>query len=124
MKFALNAGAILAGLLTGIGCGSQSAQVTGRVTCQGNPVKGSILFSPKGESESNTGPAVNGPLNEDGTFQLRLTTVGAHMVVITPSDVKFPVPPGKFDYPCDRSAVEREVVAGANDITIEMGERK
>ena len=32
--------------------------------------------------------------------------------------------PGQPDYPCDRSPLERDVKAGDNDITIELGRRK
>jgi hypothetical protein len=114
---------ILVGSLALIGCGEHSAQVTGRVTCEGKPVTGSILFSPKGEGESNTGPAVNAPIGEDGSYELRLKTTGKHTVVVTPRDIKFPVPPGELDYPCDRTPFEREVQAGPNDITIELTAR-
>jgi hypothetical protein len=110
-------------LLALVGCGEQKAQVTGRVTCQGKPVVGSILFSPKGENERNTGPAVNTALGEDGSYELQLKTTGKHTVVVTPRDIKFPVPPGELDYPCDRSPLEREIQAGPNDITIELTAR-
>ena len=110
----------LAGLMTLTGCGSPTAKVTGRVTCQGKPVKGSILFSPKGEDESNKGPAVPAQLKDDGSFELQLTTFGKYTVVITPNDVKYPVPPGEFDYPCDRTPSEWDVKAGDNKIEIEM----
>jgi hypothetical protein len=123
MNAPLKAAIIFAGLLTLVGCGDHTAHVTGQVTCQGKPVTGSILFSPKGENESNTGPAVNAPLTEDGSYELRLKTVGKHTVVVTPRDIRFPVPAGELDYPCDRSPVEREVQAGHNDITIEMATR-
>ena len=112
--------ASLACLLALAGCGERSVQVTGRVTCQDKPVRGSILFSPAGDDESNTGLAVSAPLNEEGAFQLRLKTIGKHTVVITPRDVKFPVPAGQFDYPCDRSPLEKDVQAGDNDFTIDM----
>ena len=112
--------ASLACLLALAGCGERSSQVTGRVTCQDKPVVGSILFSPAGDDESNTGPAVSAPLNEEGAFQLRLKTIGKHTVVITPRDVKFPVPAGQFDYPCDRAPLEKEIQAGDNDFTIDM----
>jgi len=124
MKFRINVVAIFLAVLTVIGCGSHEAQVSGRVTCQGKAVVGSILFSPKGEGQSNTGPSVPVPLNEDGRFEVRLKTIGMHILTVTPRDVKFPVPAGEFDYPCDRSPVEREVRAGQNDITLELAVRK
>jgi hypothetical protein len=116
--------AVLAGLLALIGCSGSVATVKGRVTCQGNPVKGSILFSPKGEDANNTGPAVPAQLKDDGSFELKLTTIGKHAVTVTPSDVKYPVKPGEMDYPCDRSPQEREIKAGSNEIIIELTPRK
>ncbi len=107
-------------LLVAVGCSQQAAQVTGRVTCEGKPVVGSILFSPAGEGDANTGVAVPAPLNEDGVFKLSLKTTGKHLVVITPRDVMLKPPPGQFDYPCDRSPMEKEVQPGDNDFTIEM----
>jgi len=124
MKVCVKVTSMLAVLLAAIGCGEPSAQITGRVTCQDKPVVGSILFSPRGEGESTPGPAVTAPLDEDGTYRLTLKSIGKHAVVVTPRDVKFPVPPGQFDYPCDRSAVERDVQAGPNEITIDMAIRK
>ncbi len=120
MKYYLKIVAIPSVCLAIIGCGNQGAKVSGQVTCQGNPVTGSILFSPLGEDEGNTGPAVTAPLSEDGSYQLRLKTVGKHTVVVTPRDVKFPVRPGEFDYPCERAPVEREVQAGENHFSIEL----
>src|SRR5579863_9588570 len=87
--------------LFAIGCSERAAQVTGRVTCDSKPVVGSILFSPAGEGDGNTGPAVSASLNGDGAFKLQLKTTGKHTVLITPRDVRFPVPAGQFDYPCD-----------------------
>ena len=111
-------------LLALVGCGGRSAKVTGRVTCQDKPVVGSIVFSPKGDDANNKGPAVPGQLKEDGTFEIRLTTVGKHTVVITPSNIIYPPKPGEFDYPCDRTPTEWEVKAGTNKIDIEMTARK
>jgi len=107
-----------------LGCGDQGALVTGKVTCSDKPVTGSILFSPKGANESTKGPAVNAALKEDGSFEIRLKTIGTHLVQVTPRDVKFPVRPGEIDYPCDRSPIEREVTPGGNDITIELVPRR
>ncbi len=115
--------AMVASLLAAAGCGGQSATVTGRVTCNGKPVVGGILFSPKGDDAGNTGPAVHAELKEDGSYQLKLTTVGKHNVVVTPKDIKYPVPPGEWDYPCDRSPQLWEVKAGDNHIAIELAPR-
>jgi hypothetical protein len=114
----------LIGLVAVAGCGKATADVTGRVTCEGKGVVGSILISPKGEDADNTGPAVTATLDEDGKFETRLQSIGKHTVVVTPKDVKFPVPVGQFDYPCDRSAQERDLQAGHNELIIELLPRK
>jgi hypothetical protein len=124
MTVRVGAAAVLAGLLALIGCGSPSAKVTGRVTCQGKPVAGSILFSPKGEEASTKGSAVSANLDEDGNYELRLTTIGQHLVVVTPSDIRYPVKQGEVEYPCDRSPQEREIKTGDNRIVIELMKRK
>ena len=116
--------ALIVGLLASAGCGGPNARVTGKVTCDGKPVVGGILFSPKGEDENNKGPAVPGVLKEDGNFDVRLTTIGKHTVVVTPSDLRYPVKPGQIDYPCDRSPQEREIKAGDNVLEIELPKRK
>lgn len=112
--------AALISLLFALGCSERVSQVTGRVTCGGKPVVGGILFSPAGDGDTNTGTSVPARLNEEGEFKLVLKAPGKYLLVITPRDVKFPVPPGEWDYPCDRSPIEKEVQAGANDFTIEM----
>jgi hypothetical protein len=116
--------AFLLGTLGAAGCGGGPlAKVTGRITCQGKGVVGVILFSPKGEGESITGPSVSATLNEDGSYELGLTRIGKYTVVVTPRDVVLRPKPGGFDYPCDRSPLEREIKAGDNDITIELAKR-
>ena len=114
----------LLGLLTLAGCGGPSAKVTGTVTCGGKPVSGSILFSPKGEDESNKGPAVSAILKEDGSYELVLPTIGKHTVVISPSDVKFHRRAAEVAYPCDLTPKEWDVTAGDNKIVIELTNRK
>ena len=105
------------------GCGSRLARVTGNVTCQGKPVAGSILFSPKGENAGNQGPAVSAPIQVNGGYALQLTSLGKHIVIITPRDLKYPVKHGEQDFPCARSATEWDVQAGDNHIEIEMTSR-
>jgi hypothetical protein len=114
--------ALLLGMLAATGCGGPSARVTGRITCQGKPVVGVVLFSPKGTGDS-PGPSVTAPLKEDGSYELRLTSLGAHTVVVTPHDVALRPKRGQFDYPCDRTPLERDIKAGDNDITIELAKR-
>lgn len=104
------------------GCGV-SAKVSGTVTCQGRPVVGSILFSPKGEGPENTGPAVPAQIKADGSYEVTLKTIGEHTVVITPADVKYPVPEGEFDYPCDRTPSLHQIQAGENKIMIGLKAR-
>jgi hypothetical protein len=104
------------------GCGGASNRVTGRVTCGGKAVKGSILFSPFGQGPSNIGPAVGATLKEDGSYELKLQTIGKHRVVVSPADIVYPSPPGQ-EYPCDLSPLEREVKAGTNEVVIELQPR-
>jgi hypothetical protein len=115
--------AFVLGMLVTAGCGGPPATVTGQVTCQDKPVSGVILFSPKAEDGSNTGPSVNAPLGEDGSFELRLTSIGKHIIVITPRDITLRPKPGEFDYPCDRSPLERDIKAGDNYLKIELSQR-
>jgi hypothetical protein len=63
-------------------------------------------------------------LDEDGCFELRLTTIGKHVVVVTPSDIRYPIKPGEMEYPCDRSPQERDINTGDNRIVIELTKRK
>jgi len=114
---------LVLGMLATAGCGGPAATVTGQVTCQDKPVSGIILFSPKGEDGGNAGRAVTAPLREDGSFELRLTSIGKHIIVITPRDITLRPKPGEFDYPCDRSPLERDIKAGDNTITIELAKR-
>ena len=119
--------ALVVGMFATVGCGGPSARVTGRVTCQGKPVVGMILFSPKealGDTRTAAGPSVSATLSETGGYELRLTSIGKHTVVITPSDVVLRPKAGTFDYPCDRSPLERDIVVGDNDVNIELATRK
>ncbi len=118
----VRAWAVLALVAALTGCGGPTARVSGRVTCKGKAVKGSILFSPKTENAIAPGPAVAAPLKEDGSFELQLKSLGIHRVVVSPSDVVYPAQPGK-DYPCELKPLEREVKAGANQIEIELSPR-
>jgi hypothetical protein len=113
---------LLLGLLAA-GCGGRTAQVKGRITCEGKPVVGVILFSPKGDEGGNRGSAVTATLNDDGAYELKLPSTGKYTIVVTPRDVNYPPKPGEFDYPCDRSPLERDIQAGDNDVTIELAKR-
>jgi hypothetical protein len=115
-------GTLLAVLLM-TGCGGQSATVSGRVTCDGKPVVGSIMFSPKGDSPENTGPAVEGVLDSDGKYTVQLKSIGSHRVRVSPGDIPYPPIPGK-EYPCDLSTLDKDVKSGTNEISIELAKRK
>ncbi len=118
--------AVVVAIFAAIGCGGPLAKVTGRVTCQGKPVVGIILFSPKaiaGDEGKPVAPAVSATLSENGDYELRLTSVGKHTVVVTPNDVVFRPKAGTFDFPCDRMPLERDIVAGDNDINIDLAKR-
>lgn len=106
-----------------IGCGgSPSAKVVGRVTCGDKPVKGTVMFSPFGEGEDNTGQAVSTELSDDGSYQVQLKTVGKHRIVVSPSDIVYPAKPGE-EYPCILTPIEKEVKPGDNEIIIQLGKR-
>ena len=111
--------AAIFGMISLAGCSGSAAKVTGRVTCQGKPVSGEILISPKGEGAGNIGPAKNAVLDADGRFSVILATTGSHRMTISASDAV----PGKV-YPCKLSSLERNVVAGGNEIEIELSKRE
>ena len=115
--------AIFLATLSSAGCGGSSANVTGRVTCQGKPVVGLILFSPKDQGGGKAGAAATADLNDDGRYQLSLSSTGMHTVVVTPRDVVLRPKKGEFDYPCDRSPFERDIKAGDNDVSIDLAKR-
>jgi hypothetical protein len=123
MRSAVRSVIAVLGLLPVIGCSGPSATVTGTVTCGGKPVPGGILFSPKGDGEGNKGPAVNAELKDDGTFEIQLTTIGKHTVVVTPRDLKHRVKPGEFAFPCSLAPKDYDVEAGSNTISIELTSR-
>lgn len=102
-----------------VGCGP-SATVTGKVTCSGKPVVGALLLTPTGKAR---GESVQAILNADGSFSASLNTIGPHRVVIMPSDVPYPAPPGK-EYPCDLGPLSKDLVAGANEMIIELPPKK
>lgn len=115
--------ALVLGVFAASGCGGSGARVSGRVTCDGKPVVGFILFSPRGTDPGSAATPVSATLQEDGNYELQLTTPGKYTVVVTPRDVNPRPKPGQFDYPCDRSPLEREVKAGDNTIAIELAKR-
>ena len=107
-----------------VGCGRPAAEVRGRITCQGKPIVGSVVFSPKGENPGNTGPVAKAQTDEDGNYNLRLQTTGRHTVVVTPRDLKYPRERGEASHPCDLTPREVDVKPGDNEIAIELEVRK
>lgn len=103
------------------GCGV-SARVNGKVTCDGKPITGMIQFSPKGDSPENTGGTVVAQLKDDGSYEMRLNSIGPHTVIVLPNDLKI-VAPGAPDHHCDRSPQQVDVKAGDNTIPIALKAR-
>src|SRR5687767_5385874 len=79
-------------LVTLTGCGNLSAKVAGRVTCDGKPISGLVQFSPFGEGPSNTGTMNQTQSKEDGTYVIKLKTIGKHRVIIIPDDINIGAP--------------------------------
>ena len=98
MKLCLRAAALLALLPALAGCGGPEAHVTGTVTCNGNPVVGEIRFSSKGEDETSPTTSVSAPLGDDGTFKLKIASVGTHRIVITPREASIQPGPCHIQY--------------------------
>ena len=111
-------------IVTLTGCGKPEVRVKGQVTCGGQPVSGSILFSPNGESADNTGEAIPVTLNPDGTFTATLKTTGKHRVTVNPPTeaVYSTTKPGQ-KFPCDLKPVEKELKPGDNEIVIGLPDR-
>lgn len=106
------------------GCGGSAAHVTGTVKCSGKPVAGLILFSPVTiQSGNNAGEAISATLDAEGRYEATLPIAGKYRIVITPVDVVANPKPGAFDYPCDRTPIEKEFNVGHNDFPIEMSKR-
>jgi hypothetical protein len=102
----------------GTGCGSPTAKVSGKVSCSGKGVPGSVLFSPV-EKEATPGPATSVPVKEDGTFQAVLPTIGKHRLVVQPRDIKYPAPPGQ-EFPCSLKPTIHDIKEGSNDLSIDL----
>jgi hypothetical protein len=85
-------------------------------------VKGTVLFSPFGEGDDNTGEAVSAELKDDGSYELILKTIGKHRVVVSPSDVVYPAKPGE-EYPCPLTPIEKDIKSGDNEVVIQLGKR-
>jgi hypothetical protein len=100
------------------------AAVTGRVTCNGQPVKGgSITFSPIAQGKEDPGKAASGTITENGEFRLSTyadndgAVIGKHRVSFSSDD--------PYNFPCGQpSTQELEVVAGKNEFNIELSPKK
>jgi hypothetical protein len=103
-------------LLTGC---SRDAKVTGTVTSAGEPLSGTIVFSPLGKDMNNTGPVTGTEIGPDGRYTLTLRTSGPHTIVIRPASFTYPPRPGQ-DSLYDLRPIEREITSGRNDVSIEV----
>jgi hypothetical protein len=112
---------VLIGTFGVVGCGGPQATVSGCITCQSKPVSGVVLFSSK--EAGSVHESVSAALSPTGNYTLQLNGVGKYVVVVTPSDVVLRPKAGSPDYPCDRSPREIEIVAGNNDVTIDLPKR-
>jgi hypothetical protein len=114
---------VLIGALAVAGCGGPKATVSGCITCEGKPVSGVVLFSSKGDAAGSVHQSVSAPLSPTGNYTVQLNGAGKYVVVVTPSDVVLRPKAGRFDYPCDRTPKEVDIVAGDNDVTIALPKR-
>jgi len=124
-----------------VGCsGGGLAPVTGKVTYQGQPVKGgTLIFSPVGgEKEVTTGKSASGEI-KDGTYTLTTNRpgdgakIGRHRVIFTPpeperteeqrTNPKVKTPPTWYVGLAPKES-EVTVKAGSNTIDIELVPRK
>lgn len=101
------------------GCGAPGAKVAGKVTADGNPVPGTIQFSPLAEGADNTGPSAAVPIGPDGSYSLELKSIGKHRVIVSPSDVPYPPRPGR-EYKYDLAPTEQDLKAGDNVIDVAL----
>jgi hypothetical protein len=66
------------------GCGAKTGTVAGKVSVDGRPVTGGIVFflgAEVGEGQKNSSP---GPIHEDGTYEARDVPVGPVKVMVMP----------------------------------------
>jgi hypothetical protein len=71
-------------LLSLVGCGPQTATVTGKVTVNGEPLKaGNVQF------QSAAGLAIDAPIQPDGTYTAANVPVGTAQVLISAMDPRF-----------------------------------
>jgi hypothetical protein len=132
----LGCSAVLGLLLSGCGGGPANlASVTGKVTHQGQPVKGgTLLFAPSGDKKGR--PAV-GRIEPDGSYALETdghqgSLVGKSTVLYTPPGPDIPADKEEVDGfdpprgPYDQLSAKQEQVEvkeGPNTIDIELVKR-
>jgi hypothetical protein len=123
-----------------LGCGGggpPSGTVKGTVTLDGQPVPaGTVMFIPD-QSAGMSGPAAQGQLGSDGTFELqgpagrREVLVGAYIVTVTGPQVSSDSEgssatsvklPEKYQYE-QSSGITQQVVEGPNQVKIELTSR-
>ena len=107
-----------------IGCGGRdtvsTVPVKGKVTCNGQPVKGgTINFSPAGE-----GRGAFGEIQSDGSFELTTYSTGdgampgKHSVTLTPEESENGESKAT---PCSDATIEIEIPAdGTDSLTVEL----
>jgi hypothetical protein len=72
------------GMVAAAGCGPSFAKVTGKVTYQGNPLKGgTVTFIPVGE-----GKTFSTLIQEDGTYTMDHVETGKYKVCVETTSVK------------------------------------
>ncbi|HZZ81761.1 MAG TPA: hypothetical protein VFE62_24885 [Gemmataceae bacterium] len=74
-----------------VGCGENLAPVSGKVTYQGEPVKGgTLIFSPVADGSNRPGAPASATIQSDGTYQL-----DGGGAVVGKCKVTYTAPPGK-----------------------------
>jgi hypothetical protein len=126
----------LALLALAAGCGPNLAQVSGKVTYNGEPVKGgTLIFSPVSESQNSPGRPGSAEIQQDGTFVVTTerprdgAVVGRHRITFTPppqeltqeqrTDPTYIAPPPPYMDVQPREA-EVEIKSGSNTIEIQL----
>lgn len=117
---------VLSALIVLAGCGPEFplAEVSGKVTCNGKPVReGAVLFVPQ------AGPAAVGNIAEDGSYRLLSrkpgdgALIGSHKVAIIPPPqskvANSPKIPVKYRDP-STSGLIAEVTKGENHLDFDL----
>jgi hypothetical protein len=123
-------------VISAAGCGASLAPVTGKVTWNGEPVKGgTLIFSPVTESANAPGRPGSAEIQSDGTFVVSTerprdgAVVGRHRITFTPppqeltqeqrTDPTYIAPPPPYMNVQPREA-EVEIKSGSNTVEIQL----